>query len=182
MGHEAAADTPLYDLYAVAGYLLSFFSFAVLRLPSSIKQPGLRSGGRSAVARRVLRSPTNCAKAPRAFWPRRPPLVSLRSCLRGRLSSLRDVLGPSPNQRDPGCTEHCLPGAYAEHLITFLGDAFLTRISVSRLISGRHKSQRLSAHAAALFETVGIHQGGHEAQRCKRSDPFDLPQKRSVSG
>jgi len=42
MGHEAAADTPLYDLYAVAGYLLSFFfSFAVLRLPSSIKPPGL---------------------------------------------------------------------------------------------------------------------------------------------
>ena len=180
MGHEAAADTPLYALYAVAGYLLSFFSFAVLRLPSSIKRPGLRSGGRRAVARRSLRSPTNCAKAPRAFWPRPPPLVSLRSCLRGRLSSRRGVLGPSPSQKDLGCSEHCLPGAYAEHLITFFGDAFLG-ICVSRLISGRHKSQ-ISAHAAALFETVGILQGGHEAQRCKRSDPFDLPQKRSVSG
>src|ERR687897_247846 len=120
MGHEAAADTPLYDLYAVVGYLLSFFSFAVLRLPSSIKRPSLRSGGRSVVARRSLRSPTNCAKAPRAFWPRPPPPVSLRSCLHGKLSSRRDVLGPSPSRKDLRCSEHRLPGAYAKHLITFL--------------------------------------------------------------
>jgi hypothetical protein len=117
---EAAAHALFHDLYAVAGYLLSFFSFAVLRLPSSIKLPGLRSGGRSAVARRSLRSPTNCAKAPRAFWPRQPPPVSLRSCLRGRLSSRRDVLGPSPSRKDLRCSEHRLAGAYAKHLQTFL--------------------------------------------------------------
>jgi hypothetical protein len=62
-----------------------------------------------------------------------------------------------------------------QHLITFLGDAFLG-ICVSRLISGRHKSQ-ISTHAAALFETVGILQGEHKSQRCKRSNPLDLAQE-----
>ena len=58
---------------------------------ASLKLPGLRSGGCFAVARRPLRSPTNCVVAPRASSPRPPPPVSLRSCLRGRLSSLRGV-------------------------------------------------------------------------------------------
>ena len=129
------------------------------------------------MARRPLRSPTNCAKALRAFSLRPPPPVSLRSCLRGRLSSLRGVLGPSPFRKDPQCSGRSSPRAYAKHLVALLGDAFLTGIALPRLIPARHKSQRIGAHAAALFEAVGIFQGEHEGQRGKRPDPLDLAQE-----
>jgi hypothetical protein len=45
----------------------------------SSKLPGLWSEWRCAVARRSLRSPTNCVGAQRASSLRPPPLVSLRS-------------------------------------------------------------------------------------------------------
>jgi hypothetical protein len=79
-GAQAAADKPLYDLCVVAAYLLFFFGFTMLGLPFSIKPPDLRSGGCFAAARILLRSPTNRAKAQRAFLPRPPPPVCLRSC------------------------------------------------------------------------------------------------------
>src|SRR5215207_9674124 len=76
-------------------------------------------------------------------------------------------------------TEDVVSTAYqqpCEHLITFLGDAFLTGIPVSRLIFGRHESQ-ISTHAAALFEAVGIFDGEHEGKRRKRPHSLDLPQE-----
>jgi hypothetical protein len=65
--------------------LLFFFGLA----SSSFKLPGLHSCGCYAVVRRVLRSLTDCAKAPRASWPRPPPPASLSSCRPGRLSFAR---------------------------------------------------------------------------------------------
>src|SRR3954470_24492542 len=51
--------------------------------------PVFLDGGCCAGDRRPPRSPTNCARVPRAssLWP--PPPASLRSCPRGRLSSRR---------------------------------------------------------------------------------------------
>src|SRR5215212_657908 len=82
------------------------------------RPPGLHSNaGRCAVARRSLRSSTSCARAPRAFSLRPPQPVSLRSCLRGRLSSLHDVLDQSLSQKDLGCSGRCPPEAsLASHL------------------------------------------------------------------
>jgi hypothetical protein len=142
-----------FTIYAVAGYLLSLWPHGLASFCS--KLPGLRSGGRCAVARRSLRSPTNCVAAQRASSLRPPPPASLRSCHPGRLSSVRGASGLSPFRRDPGCSERSLPEAYAKHLITFFGDAFLTRISVPRLISCGHESQ-VCSYRATLFEAVGI--------------------------
>jgi len=122
-----------FTIYAVAGYLLYLWPHGLASFSS--KLPGLRSAWRCAVARRSLRSPTNCVVALQASSLRPPPPASLRSCLRGRLSSLRGALDLSRSQKDLGCSESSLPEAYAKHLITFFGDALLTRISVSRLIS-----------------------------------------------
>jgi hypothetical protein len=104
------------------------FSFAA---PSRLSKPPtpLRAAWRCRVDRRSLQSPTGDARAPRASSLQPPPPVSLRSCPHGRLSSLHDVVGQSLNRRDPGCSERCLPVAYAKHLISLLGDVFL-RISI----------------------------------------------------
>jgi hypothetical protein len=128
------------------------------------------------VVRRPPRSPTNCVVAQRASSPRPQPPVSLRSCPRERQSSLRDAVGPSHVRRDPGCSERCLPEAYAKHLLALLGDAFLTRIAVPRLIPGGHKPQ-VCSYIAALLEAVGILQGEHEGERRERPYPFDLSQE-----
>jgi hypothetical protein len=64
---------------------------------------------------------------------------------------------------------------FPQHLITFLGDAFL-RVSISRLIHSGHEPQ-VCSHRATLLEAVGILQGEHEGERCKRSDTLDLPQQ-----
>jgi hypothetical protein len=138
-------------------HLLFFFGS-----DASFKLPGLRSGGRFAVARRPPRLPTNCAKAPRAFSPRPPPPVSWRSWLLWRLSSLRDALGPSPSRMGQGCSGHSLPRACAEHLITLLGDAFLG-IPIPQLVPGWHQPQ-VRSDRAALLEAVGVLQGEHERQ------------------
>jgi hypothetical protein len=50
------------------------------------------------------------------------------------------------------------------------------RISVPRSVGGRHESQ-VRPHRAALLEAVGILQGKHEGQRCKRPNPLDLSQE-----
>jgi hypothetical protein len=162
----------------VSGIITSSCSLASLLLgfTSSFRLPGLQRGERCAVVRRVLRSSTSCVLAPQASWPRPQPLASLRSWLPEWLSSPRGVLGPSQSQRDRVCSERCLPGAYAKHLISLLGDAFLLRVSVSGVISCRHEPQ-ISTHASALLEAVGIFQGEHERKRRKRPNPLDLSQE-----
>src|SRR5918993_6059206 len=74
-------------IYAVAGYLLSLWHHGLASFSS--KPPGLWSDGCCAVARRSLHSPTNCVGAQRASSLRPPPLVSFRSWLPEKLSSLR---------------------------------------------------------------------------------------------
>ena len=133
MDHEKPRCSQLYDLRCGRLPPLSLWPHGLASFSS--KLPGLRSAWRCAVARRSLRSPTNCVVALQASSLRPPPPASLRSCLRGRLSSLRGALDLSRSQKDLGCSESSLPEAYAKHLITFFGDALLTRISVSRLIS-----------------------------------------------
>jgi hypothetical protein len=97
------------------------------KLPAS----ALGVGGECCRAdRRPLLLPTTYAKAPRAFWRRPPPLVSLRSWLLEKLSFVHDALDPSPLRRDPGCSERCPPGASAKHLVALLGNTFLTGISI----------------------------------------------------
>src|SRR5215216_6208206 len=63
------------------------------------------------VAHRPLLLPTDAARAHRAFSLRPPPLASLSSCLPERLSFLHDVVGPSPSQKDLGCSGRLRPGA-----------------------------------------------------------------------
>jgi hypothetical protein len=126
-------------------------------------------------AYRLLRSPTGGAKAPRASSLRPPPLASLSSCLPERRSFLHDVVGPSPSQRDRGCSGRLRPGAYAKHLVALLGDA-LVRIAVPRSVGGRHQPQ-VGPYRAALFEAVGVLHGEHERERGERPDPFDPPQQ-----
>jgi hypothetical protein len=77
---------------AVPGSSPPFYPFAA-SFHCFSKPPGLqKSAGRCAVARRVvLRSPTDCAKAPRAFSLRPPPPVSWRSCLPEKLTFLHGV-------------------------------------------------------------------------------------------
>jgi hypothetical protein len=127
------------------------------------------------VVRRPPRSPTNCAKVPRVSSPRQPPPASLSSCPRGRLSFPRGALDPSLLRRDPGRSGHSLPGAYAKHLVALLGDAPLG-VPISGLVPGWHQPQ-IGAHAAALFEAVGVLQGEHEGERSERPDPLDLSQE-----
>src|SRR5215212_9108588 len=62
-----------------------------------------------------------------------------------------------------------------QHLVTFLGDAFLG-VAVPRAVGGRHESQ-VRPHRAALLEAVGILQAEHEGKRRKRSDSLHLAQK-----
>jgi hypothetical protein len=50
------------------------------------------------------------------------------------------------------------------------------RISVPRSVGGGHQPQ-VRPHRAALLEAVGILQGKHEGQRCKRPNPLDLSQE-----
>ena len=76
------------------------------------------------------------------------------------------------------CSGHYPPGAYAKHLITFLGDAFLG-IAVSRAIAGGNEPQ-VCSYRAAPFEAVGILQGQHEGECGKRSNPLDLAQEISL--
>jgi len=86
MGHKEAASPSYFTIHAAAGcYPLSLASRS---LPSP-KPPCLRRGERCVADRRPPRSPTNCARAPRASWPRLPLLASWRSCLPERLSSPR---------------------------------------------------------------------------------------------
>src|SRR5215213_1072741 len=63
-----------------------------------------------------------------------------------------------------------------QHLISFLGDTFLTRISISRLLGGGHKPQ-VCSYRAAFFEAVGVLQGQHERQRRELSNSLDLAQE-----
>jgi hypothetical protein len=171
-GAREAASLSYFTIEAAAGcHPLSLAS----RSPPSPKPPCLRRHERCVADRRPLRSPTNCARAPRASWLRPPPLASLSSCLPERRSSLRAAVGPSPNQTDLGCSERLRPGAYAKHLITFLGDAFLG-VTLSRPSGGGHKP-KICSHAAALLEAVGISHGEHEGERRERSDPLDLAQE-----
>ena len=111
----------------------------------------------------------------RAALPRPPPPAFWRSCPRGRLSSLHDVLDPNPSRRDRGRNGRLRPEAYAKHLVAFLGDALLG-VPLSGLILCGHQPQ-VSTHAAAPFETVGILQGEHEAKRRERPYPLDLAQE-----
>jgi hypothetical protein len=62
--------------------------------------PVVRDDGCHGGDRRPPRSPTDCARAPRASWPLPPPLASLSSCLRGRLSSRRGATDPSRSRRN----------------------------------------------------------------------------------
>jgi hypothetical protein len=62
-----------------------------------------------------------------------------------------------------------------QHLLTFLGDAFLG-VAVPPALGGRHESQ-VRPHRAALLEAVGILQAEHEGKRRKRSDSLHLAQK-----
>ena len=65
---------------------------------------------------------------------------------------------------------------FSQHLLALLGDAFLTRISISRVVSSRHKPQ-VCSHGSAFLEAVGILQGEHEGECCKWSDSLDLAQE-----
>jgi hypothetical protein len=151
--------------------LLFFFGFA----SSSFKLPGLHSCGRYAAVRRPLRSPTNCARAHRASWPLPPLLASLSSCLRGRLSSPRDVVDPSRNRKDLECSGHNLPGASLASRRLPSKDTFLG-IPVSRLSGGWHQPQ-VCSYRAALLEAVGVFQGEHEGQSREWPDPLDPAQE-----
>ena len=76
-----------------------------LYAPSSLFKlppPALGADGCCGADRRVHRSPTGGAKALQASSPRPPPLASLSSCPRGRLSSVHGVLGQSLIRRGPG--------------------------------------------------------------------------------
>jgi hypothetical protein len=123
-----------------------------------------------------LRSPTNCVVAPQVSSPRPPPLASWRSCLPERPTSLRGVSDPSRSQKDPLCSERRLPAASAKHLVALFGDAFLTGISVSRLVCGGHQPQ-VRTYRSSPFETVVIFDGEHEGERGQRPDPLDLAQE-----
>src|SRR5829696_8960292 len=88
------------------------FTSSVLHgLSFKLPPPALGSDARCRADRRPLRLPTGGARAPQASSPQPPPLASLSSCYPERLSSLRGVSGPSPSQKDLGCSERCLPAA-----------------------------------------------------------------------
>jgi hypothetical protein len=71
------------------GHHLLFSFFFPAPSPLSKRPPVESAGARCGADRRLLRSPTTDAVAPRASWPRPPPLVSLSSCLPERPSSPR---------------------------------------------------------------------------------------------
>jgi hypothetical protein len=70
----------------------SIFTSSVLHgLSFKLPPPAFGCDARCRADRRPLRLPTGGARAPQAFWPLQPPLVSLRSYLPERLSSVRGV-------------------------------------------------------------------------------------------
>ena len=92
------------------------------------------------MVRRPSRSPTDCARAPRASSPPPRPLASSRSCLRGRLSSLRGLLDRSRNRKDPALqTQRVLRiwGGRPSHLLRI----FLVGTSVNKAKNSRTPSK-----------------------------------------
>jgi hypothetical protein len=142
-----------FTIYAVAGYLLSLWPHGLASFSSEL--PGLRSGGHCAVARRPLRSPTNCVVAPQASSLRPPPPASLRTWHRGRLPSLRGAVDLSPSRTDLGCSERSLPEAYAKHLITFGCSLLPSMVGRSSFHIGPFRARRTVADPLRVLRTSG---------------------------
>jgi hypothetical protein len=107
------------------------------------------------VARRPLRSPTNCVVAPQASSLRPPPPASLRTWHRGRLPSLRGAVDLSPSRTDLGCSERSLPEAYAKHLITFGCSLLPSMVGRSSFHIGPFRARRTVADPLRVLRTSG---------------------------